>query len=134
MLNEINEYREKAVLKREEERKKNLEEDIKYVNDYNSRMAKLKEEEDKEKEVKRLRERDLKEYQKLQYEEKKRQAMDDFKRLNEDAYKNMQRLDNENDDFIKYAEYHIEEYKKQGKNIRPLLIELKKYKQKYCKQ
>ena len=134
MLNEINEYREKAVLKREEERKKNLEEDIKYVNDYNSRMAKLKEEEDKEKEVKRLRERDLKEYQKLQYEEKKRQVMDDFKRLNEDAYKNMQRLDNENDDFIKYAEYHIEEYKKQGKNIRPLLIELKKYKQKYCKQ
>ena len=134
MLNEINEYREKAVLKREEERKKNSEEDIKYVNDYNSRMAKLKEEEDKEKEVKRLRERDLKEYQKLQYEEKKRQVMDDFKRLNEDAYKNMQRLDNENDDFIKYAEYHIEEYKKQGKNIRPLLIELKKYKQKYCKQ
>ena len=97
-------------------------------------MEKLKEEENKEKEMKRLREKELKEYQKLQYEEKKRQAMDEFVKLNEDAYKNIQRLDNENDDFIKYAEYHIQEYQKQGKNIRPLLIELKKYKQKYSIQ
>jgi hypothetical protein len=134
MLNDMNESREIAVKKREEEKKKNREEDIQYLNDYKLRMEKLNEEENKEKEMKRLKERELKEYQKLQYEEKKRRVMDDFARLNEDAYKNMQRLDNENDDFIKYAEYHIQEYKKQGKNIRPLLIELKKYKQKYCKQ
>ena len=134
MKNDINEHREKAMLKREEEKKKNKEEDIQYINDYKMRMEKLKEEENKEKEMKRLREKELKEYQKLQYEEKKRQVMDEFVKLNQDAYKNLQRLDNENDDFIKYAEYHIQEYQKQGKNIRPLLIELKKYKQKYSIQ
>ena len=133
-LNEINEYREKARQKKEEERKKILEEDINYINDYNNRMAKLKEEDKKEKEIKKIKEKNLAEYQRLQYEEKKRQVMDDFIQLNKDAYKNLQRLENENDDFIRYAEYHIQEYKKQGKNILPLLIELKKYKQKYCIQ
>ena len=134
MLSDMNEYREKAMLKREEEKKKNKEEDIKYINYYKMRMEKLKEEEDKEKEMKRLKEKDLKEYQKLQYEEKKRKVMDEFIQLNQDTYKNLQRLDKENDDFIKYAEYHIQEYQKQGKNIQPLLLELKKYKQKYSLQ
>ena len=134
MLSDMNEYREKAMLKREEEKKKNKEEDIKYINDYKMRMEKLKEEEDKEKEMKRLKEKDLKEYQKLQYEEKKRKVMDEFIQLNQDTYKNLQRLDKENDDFIKYAEYHIQEYQKQGKNIQPLLLKLKKYKQKYSLQ
>ena len=115
MKNDINEHREKAMLKREEEKKRNKEEDIQYINDYKMRMEKLKEEENKEKEMKRLREKELKEYQKLQYEEKKRQVMDEFVKLNQDAYKNLQRLDNENDDFIKYAEYHIQEYQKHRK-------------------
>ena len=97
-------------------------------------MQKLKEEEIKEKQMKKLKEKNLAEYQKLQYEEKKRIVMDEFLKLNQDAYKNIQRLENENDDFIKYAEYHIQEYKKQGKNVLPLLIELKKYKQKYSIQ
>ena len=57
--------------------------------------------------------------------------MEDFVKLNEDAYKNMQRMDKENDDFIKYAEGRIQDYSQQGKNVYPLLIELKKYKQKY---
>ena len=133
-LNEINKYREQAKQKKEEERKKILEEDIKYINDYNNRMEKLKEEDKIEKEMRKIKEKNLAEYQKLQYEEKRRQVMDEFVNLNKDAYKNLQRLDNENDDFIRYAEHHIEEYKKQGKNILPLLIELKKYKQKYCTQ
>ena len=43
MLSDMNEYREKAMLKREEEKKKNKEEDIKYINDYKMRIEKLKE-------------------------------------------------------------------------------------------
>ena len=46
----------------------------------------------------------------------------------------MQRMEKETDDFIKYAEGHIKEYKQQGKNVYPLLIELKKYKQKHSLQ
>ena len=80
---------------------------------------------------KRKRNKDLAEYQKLQYEEKKRKAMDVFRQFNEDSYKNLRRLEIEDDDFIKYAEYWINEYKQQGKNITPLLLELKRYKKNY---
>ena len=104
---------------------------MKYAQDYQENMNRLKEEENKEKENKKRKERDLYEYQRLQFEQRKRQGLDDFVKLNEDAYKNMQRMDKENDDFIKYAEGHIKKYKEQGKNIYPLLLELKKYKQKY---
>ena len=51
--------------------------------------------------------------------------------MNEDAYKKLKRLETEVDDFMKYAEYWISEYKKQGKNITPLLLELKRYKKNY---
>ena len=133
-LNDINDFRVKTMKMKEEEKRKNKEDDIKYMIDYKIQMQKLKEEEIKEKLEKKQKERNLAEYQRLQTEEKRKLAMDDFAKLNQDAYKNLQRLDNENDDFIKYAEYHIQEYKKQGKNIHPLLIELKKYKQKYSLQ
>ena len=80
---------------------------------------------------KRKKEKELCEYQKLQYEQRKRQGLDDFIKLNEDAYNNMKRMEKENDDFITYAEGRIQEYKEQGKNVYPLLLELKKYRQKY---
>jgi hypothetical protein len=133
-MKEIKEFSEQAKQRKEEERKKYLEDDINYVNEYNKEMERLKEEEKKEKEAKRLKEKDLAEYHKLQYEEKRKQVMEEFIKINQDAYNNLKRLDNENDDFIKYAEHHIQEYQKQGKNVHPLLIELKKYKQKYAIQ
>ena len=130
-LKEINDYREETIKNRAEQKRKNREEDIQYIQEYKTQMEKLLEEEKKEKEKKRQKEKELCEYQKLQYEQKRRQGLEDFEKLNEDAYKNMQRMDKENDDFIKYAEQHIKNYKEQGKNVYPLLIELKKYKQKY---
>ena len=38
------------------------------------------------------------------------------------------KLQQENDEFLNYAENWIKDYKNQGKNINPLLLELKKYK------
>ena len=80
---------------------------------------------------KRRREKDLAEYRRLQTEEKRRIALKDFEQINEDNYKQLKRLEMEDDDFIKYAEYWIQEYKRQGKNITPLLLELKRYKKNY---
>ena len=79
----------------------------------------------------RRREKDLADYRRLQTEEKRRIALEDFERINEDNYKQLKRLEMEDDDFIKYAEYWIKEYKRQGKNIMPLLLELKRYKKNY---
>ena len=67
-------------------------------------------------------------YQKLQLEEKKRLAKQNFIQLTEDSYKKRLGLEMENDEFLQYAEFWIKEYKKQGKNINPLLLELKRYK------
>ena len=91
----------------------------------------MEDDEKEELKEKRKKNRDLAEYQKLQYEEKKRKAFDDFEKFNEDQYKNLKRLEIEDDDFIKYAEHWINEYKQQGKNIAPLMLELKRYKKNY---
>ena len=131
MINEINEHREKTRQQKEAEILKNKEEDLNYINDYKIRMKQLEDQEKEELKQKKLKERDLAEYQKLQFEEKRRQAVSVFEQLNEDAYQNFKRLEAEDDDFMKYAEYKIQEYHNQGKNVLPLLTELKRYKKNY---
>ena len=126
----------KEQLIAEKERKlsekiKNKEEDMKYIDDYKRKLKYMEDSEKEEQKEKRKKNKDLAEYQKLQYEEKKRKALDTFEKFNEDQYKNLKRLEMEDDDFMKYAEYWINEYKQQGKNIAPLMLELKRYKKEY---
>ena len=104
---------------------------MKYVDEYKRRLKFLEDSEKEEYNQKRKKNKDLAEYQKLQFEEKKRKALDDFEKFNEDQYKNLKKIEIEDDDFIKYAEYWINEYKSQGKNIAPLMLELKRYKKDY---
>jgi len=78
--------------------------------------------------LKKEREKNLAKYQKLQLEEKKRIARKQFLDLVEDSYKNKLGMEMEANEFYQYTEFWIKEYKKQGKNIDPLLLELKKYK------
>lgn len=130
----IKDIKEQIVLSKEQkeaERLKQKEEDLQYIDDFKRKLRILEEAEKQEWRDRRQKNKDLAEYQKLQYEEKRRLAMDDFKQFNEDSYKNLRRLEIEDDDFIKYAEYWIKEYKEQGKNITPLLLELKRYKKNY---
>ena len=131
LLNDIKEQIELDKERKEAERIKNKEEDLQYIDDFKKKLKMLEDAERDEWLEKRKRNKDLAEYQKLQYEEKKRKAMDIFRQFNEDSYKNLRRLEIEDDDFIKYAEYWINEYKQQGKNITPLLLELKRYKKNY---
>ena len=131
MMNDIKEQIKLDKERKEAERLKQKEEDLQYIDDYKRKLKMLEQEEKDEYMQKRQKNKDLAEYQKLQYEEKKRLAMDNFKQFNEDSYKNLRRLEIEDDDFIKYAEYWIQEYKQQGKNITPLLLELKRYKKNY---
>ena len=134
MMNDIKEQIKADKERKEAERikkKKNKEEDMQYIDDYKRKLKVMEEAEKEEWRQRRQRNKDLADYQKLQYEEKKRLAVDDFKQFNEDSYKNLRRLEIEDNDFIKYAEYWIKEYKQQGKNITPLLLELKRYKKNY---
>jgi hypothetical protein len=61
---------------------------------------------------------------------KRRKNEEEFVADQEDAYKTKIMLNNEQDDFFKYAEGWIREYYNAGKDITPLIIELKNYKKK----
>ena len=58
MIKEINLYREEALKNKEEIKRKNKEDDIKYIQDYKNQMQQLLDEEKKEKENKRKKEKE----------------------------------------------------------------------------
>ena len=131
ILKEIKEHMINSQKEKEEKKLKEKQEDINYIEDFKKKLAFLEGEENNERLAKKQKEKDLADYRRLQTEEKRRIALNDFEQINEDNYKQLKRLEMEDDDFIKYAEYWIQEYKRQGKNITPLLLELKRYKKNY---
>ena len=130
-LAEIKEHMINSKKEKEEKRLKEKQEDLNYLEEFKKKLAFLENEEKNDMIEKKRRERDLADYRRLQTEEKRRTAIKDFEQINEDNYKQLKRLEMEDDDFIKYAEDWIREYKRQGKNITPLLLELKRYKKNY---
>ena len=131
ILKEIKEHLLNSIKEKEDKKLKEKQEDLNYLEEFKKKLAFLETEDKNEMMDRRRREKDLADYRRLQTEEKRRVAMKDFEQFNEDYYKQVKRLEMEDDDFIKYAEEWIREYKKQGKNITPLLLELKRYKKNY---
>ena len=83
------------------------------------------------------RNKNLQNYLKIQMGAKKAKAEEEFLRENENSYKTrcislfyLAILNDEQNDFLKYAESWIQEYQASGKDIQPLLIELRNYKKK----
>ena len=126
--NDIKLQREEIIKKKEDEKIKIKKENEKYMDDWKKKMKIIEMEEKNEFLLKKEREKNLAKYQKLQLEEKKRIARKQFLDLVEDSYKNKLGMEMEANEFYQYTEFWIKEYKKQGKNIDPLLLELKKYK------
>ena len=131
ILKEIHEHLINSRGEKEEKKRKEKQDDLNYIEEFKKKLAFLENEEKNDLIEKKRREKDLADYRRLQTEEKRRIALKDFEQINEDNYKQLKRLEMENDDFIKYAEHWIKEYKRQGKNIIPLLLELKRYKKNY---
>ena len=130
-LQEIKEHMINSKKEKEEKKLKEKQEDLNYLEEFKKKLAFLENEEKNEMMDRKRREKDLADYRRLQTEEKRRTALKDFEQINEDNYKQLKRLEMEDDDFIKYAEEWVREYKRQGKNITPLLLELKRYKKNY---
>ena len=124
----VAEQREYVKRKKEEKEIQEKKEDAEFVDDWKRKMKQLEEDEKQEYLALRERNRNLAEYQKMQFDEKKKLALKQFEKLNEDSYKTKMMLDKENDEFLKYAENCIRDYHQQGKDITPLLLELKRYK------
>lgn len=61
---------------------------------------------------------------------KKQKAEEEFIKDQEDAYKTNLMLQNEQDEFMRYADNCIGEYHASNKNLIPMILELKNYKKK----
>jgi len=75
----------------------------------------------------------LSEYHKKQTEQKEKELENSIKKDFEDAMKMKAAIDDEERIFQSYAEKCIAEWKDNGKNIKPLLLELENYKKKMTK-
>lgn len=69
-------------------------------------------------------------YHKMQMDIKKQKAEDEFVKDQEDAYKTNLMMQKEQDEFMRFADECIGEYHQSGKNIVPLILDLKNYKKK----
>ena len=95
MKKAIAEQREYVKRKKEEKKIQEKKEDAEFVDDWKRKMKQLEEDEKQEYLALRERNRNLAEYQKMQYDEKKKLALKQFEQLNEDSYKTKMMLDKE---------------------------------------
>jgi len=93
-------------------------------------MKLLEESEKLENDEIKERNNNLQGFLKFQMQHKKSKAEDGFIKEQENAYKTKVILEKEEDEFLKYAESWVHEYHSSGKDINPLMLELKRFKKK----
>ena len=84
--------------------------------------------EQQEKEEERQRQIELAGFVKNQVQRKNENAVKQFQSDQEAAFKTQALLDQQEKNFYSYAERCIEEWQAAGKNVKPLVMELKNYK------
>jgi hypothetical protein len=113
--------RETADVKREE---------IEFAEFWKLRNEELAIAEQQEREEERQRRVELTNYLKKQADEKNAKAQEDFVNNQHEALHNQALLDQQQKNFYSYAEKCIAEWQSQGKNVKPLILELKNYNKK----
>jgi len=84
--------------------------------------------EQQEKEEEKQRARELANFIKTQGDAKQAKAIKEFQNEQTNAIKTQALLDQQEKNFYSYAEQAISEWQGQGKNVKPLIMELKNYK------
>lgn len=112
----------------EEEKIKNKKDEKEFIDNWKERMKQLDQDEKEEKRQIRQRNKEVAQYQLKQAADKKQKAIEQFERRNDLAFQTRQLIKDEQDDYLEYVNEWINEYKKQGKDITPLILELKRYK------
>ena len=128
LLKDIEAQRLDNLKRREEER---LKQRMDELNEIEQIKKKIQEEKEKEKNdylMRKQKVKDLHEYYRQQIEEKKKKALNDFIIEKRDGLQNRDMINKEEEEFFIFAEEKIKSYHEQGKNIVPMLLELKKYK------
>jgi hypothetical protein len=84
--------------------------------------------EDKEKMEAKQRSEDMKDYLRKQVEARSKKAEEDFKTELAEAARTQAMLDQQEKGFYSYAEQALKEWQDKGKNVTPIILELKNYK------
>ena len=128
IMKEIEDHRLDTIKRKEEIKLKEKIEEMKEIEDIRKKIIEEREKEKNEYLMQRKKIKDLHEQYKKQVEEKKKMAFNDFVFERRNGLYNKELMNREEDEFLKYAEENIKKYEEQGKNIIPMLLELKKYK------
>ena len=113
---------------KEEEKLRIKKEEKEFVDTWKKRMEQLNKDEQEEKRDVRNRNKEVAMFQIKQMNDKKDKAMKIKEHDVELAKTTKVLLKDEHDDYFEYVNEWIKEYQKQGKDITPLLLEIKRYK------
>jgi len=128
LLKDIEEQRLENLKRREENRMKQKMEEMNEIEEIRRKINEEREKEKNEYLMRKKKVKDLHEHYRHQIEEKKKKALNDFIIEKRDGLQNREMINKEEEEFFKFAEEKIKNYHEQGKNIVPMLLELKKYK------
>ena len=134
LLKDIEEQRLANIKRREENKAKQRMEELNEIEEIRKKINEEREKEKNEYLMRRQKVKDLHEHYRQQIEEKKKAAFNDFVLEKKDGLQNRDMINKEEEEFFKFAEEKIKNYHDQGKNIIPMLLELKKYKKNNCLQ
>jgi hypothetical protein len=121
----IERSRHQQITRKRAERESEKKEEEEFKEYWKIRNLELQETEALEKEEERLRNKELSEFLKYQNEQKVRLSENEFMREQKAATKAQALLDQQEKHFYNYAEKAIQDWKHEGKNVTPLLMELK---------
>jgi len=127
---QIDDNREYQVARKKGLKEKELQDDKQFVELWKDKMVQLEKDENDEQMDIKTRSKNLQNFLIAQMNDKKEKSSREFLIDNEEALKTKLMMQNENEEFLDYAELWVKEYYKSGKDIKPLLLELKNYKKK----
>ena len=78
----------------------------------------------------RQRNEEMKDYLRKQIENRQKKAEEEYKQDLEEGTRTQALLDQQEHSFYSYAEQAVKQWQDSGKNVKPLILELKNYKKK----
>ena len=126
MQREIKEDRRLYLERLKEEKEREQREDKILVENWKKEVKEGLEKERNEYLARKKKEKELQQYRLKQAQDRKQTAYEDFMAYQFEEMKKMVNIRKEKDDFLKFAEEQIRDYKNRGKEILPMLLELKR--------
>lgn len=116
--------------KRQQEKEKRVQEEKEFAQFWKVRNDELSLAEEQERQEQFNRQAELKKFQRIQSAKIQERAKREFEQEQQAALKAQALLDQQEKNFYSYAEKAIKQWEANGKNVKPLILELKGYKKK----